>query len=211
MNCMYIFFSVQVRYIIQRGTASGVREMAFERRKWLRCCRCVVRLIGDDHFVQSIVNDALRSLLRLWSNDKIDHFLFEWISIGQPLQAPGTPKKKPLSPRPPSNASSRATTIDLCTRLSLSFCPAMSFSFAPNWVACAITKKKHNNHRFVTNKISKFLCWVKRRYKSSQCAPFFPPSDFPKKRNENKTKIKCWKNRWATGKLATMWRNIFAL
>lgn len=142
MNCMYIFFSVQVRYIIQRGTASGVREMAFERRKWLRCCRCVVRLIGDDHFVQSIVNDALRSLLRLWSNDKIDHFLFEWISIGQPLQAPGTPKKNPYPPAPhPMPPLERQQLIYV--RVSLSFCPVMSFSFAPNWVACAITKKKH--------------------------------------------------------------------
>jgi len=187
MNCMYIFFSVQVRYIIQRGTASGVREMAFERRKWLRCCRCVVRLIGDDHFVQSIVNDALRSLLRLWSNDKIDHFLFEWISIGQPLQAPGTPKKNPYPPAPhPMPPLERQQLIYV--RVSLSFCPAMSFSFAPNWVACAITKKKHNNHRFVTNKISKFLCWVKRRYKSRQCAPFFPPLIFQK--SETKTRQK---------------------
>lgn len=120
-------------------------------------------------------------------------------------------KKNPYPPAPhPMPPLERQQLIYV--RVSLSFCPAMSFSFAPNWVACAITKKKtHNNHRFVTNKISKFLCWVKRRYKSRQCAPFFPPSDFPKKRNENKTKIKCWKNRWATGKLATMWRNIFAL
>jgi len=51
-------------------------------------------------------------------------------------------KKNPYPPAPhPMPPLERQQLIYV--RVSLSFCPAMSFSFAPNWVACAITKKKH--------------------------------------------------------------------
>jgi len=50
-------------------------------------------------------------------------------------------KKNPYPPAPhPMPPLERQQLIYV--RVSLSFCPAMSFSFAPNWVACAITKKK---------------------------------------------------------------------
>lgn len=92
--------------------------------------------------------------LRLWSNDKIDHFLFEWI-----LEQSQSAQRLPLS-RPPASHPSRCLAAQQLIYVGCCLCCVGS-------VACATTATTTAT-LCVTYKISELLCWVKRCYKSSQ-------------------------------------------
>lgn len=122
----------------------------------------------------------------------------------------------------PSEIKKTAPSVEqrqqlIYVRFSLSFClgsTPLCRSLLGGMCNRKIKPKLKITNRFVTNKISKFLCWVKRRYKSSQCAPFFPCPFSPKKKKtrknntnriENKAKPKSNAEKiWTTGKLATL-------